>query len=133
MGWIKHAFAVTDDRPAEPQPQAAAFIDRTCRKIVRYHMTMPALVMLDLTRPLNYLAAQTLHGASPVATTLLNPETYGQFASFLEHRGSYDYLRRRIEAVEEETQAEETQQAASSAEETATETTTETTTPKKPS
>jgi len=100
--WLKHAFAVEPDGPAEPTDAQQAVVHEVCRAIVRRRMTTPALMFLEMTRPLNYLAAQTMHFFAPVLTAVVDREGYRQFAEFLEHRGSVDYLCRQIEALEAE-------------------------------
>jgi len=100
--WLKHAFAVEPDGPAEPTDAQQAVVHEVCRAIVRRRMTTPALMFLEMTRPLNYLAAQTMHFLAPVLTAVVDREGYRQFAEFLEHRGSVDYLCRQIEALEAE-------------------------------
>ena len=102
MKWLKHAFAVEPDGPAEPTDAQQAVVHEVCRAIVRRRMTTPALMFLEMTRPLNYLAAQTMHFFAPVLTAVVDREGYRQFAEFLEHRGSVDYLCRQIEALEAE-------------------------------
>jgi hypothetical protein len=98
--WLKHAFAVDPPGPAEPTPEQRAAVQRICEEIVRRRMTTPALVFLEMSRPLNYLGAQTLHFFRPFVSAFTTTEQYAQFAAFLEHRGSIDYLCRELERLE---------------------------------
>jgi len=98
--WLKHAFAVDPDGPAEATDAERAVAARLCREIVRRRMATPALMFLEMCRPLNYLGSQAMHFFAPVATTLFNAHGYRTFAGFLERRGSIDYLCREIEAME---------------------------------
>lgn len=100
MRWLKHAFAVEPDGPAEPTDAEQAIAVRVCREIVRRRMTTPALTFLEICRPLNYLGAQAMHFFGPVVTALVERDGYRTFAGFLERRGSIDYLCRQIEAIE---------------------------------
>jgi len=102
MKWLKHAFAVEPEGPAEPTDAQREVVGRICRAIVRRRMTTPALMFLEMTRPLNYLAAQTMHFFAPVLTAVVDREGYRQFAAFLQRRGSVDYLCWQIEALEAE-------------------------------
>lgn len=102
MRWLAHAFAVEPEGPAEPTDAERPVVERVCRTIVRRRMTTPALMLLEMARPLNYLGAQTLHFFGPVATAVVDREGYRHFAAFLERRGSVDYLCRQIEALEAE-------------------------------
>ena len=102
MKWLKHAFAVEPDGPAEPTEAQRAVVQRVCRAIVRRRMTTPVLMFLETTRPLNYLTAQTMHFFAPVVTAVVDREGYRHLAAFLERRGSVDYLCRQLEALEAE-------------------------------
>ena len=68
-------------------------------------MTTPGLIMLEVLRPLNWLGAQAMHVASPGVWAISRRgrhANYEHFAKFLEHRGSMEYLSRRIEYFENE-------------------------------
>ena len=101
---IRHAFAV--ERPDEdvtPDPDASAVVDKMCRTVSRRGLTTPGLMMLELARPLNGIGAATLHVAQPTLEFVLSPDRARKmksFASFLERRGSIDYLTRRLESME---------------------------------
>ncbi len=103
MQWLKHAFAVEPEGPAEPTDAERAIADRICREVVRRRMATPALMFLEMCRPLNYLGSQAMHFFGPIATVLVDKEGYCTFAAFLERRGSMDYLCHKIEAFEAET------------------------------
>jgi hypothetical protein len=105
VSWLKNAFALDPPGPVEPTPQQQPIIDRICREIARRHLTTPGLIVLEMIRPLNYLGSQAMHFLEPAVWAVLSKEThvdYQQFALFLEHRGSMDYLCRRIEHFEHE-------------------------------
>jgi hypothetical protein len=99
---LKHAFAVEPSGPAEPTPEQRAIVDRLCREIVRRHLTAPALLYLEVSRPLNYLGSQAMHFFRPIVAALFDTRGYEQFACFLERRGSVDYLCARLEYFEAE-------------------------------
>ena len=103
MRWLKHAFAVDPDGPAEATDAERAVAARLCREIVRRRMATPALMFLEMCRPLNYLGSQAMHFFAPGVWAVARQRTYEQyklFAAFLERRGSMDYLERRIEELE---------------------------------
>lgn len=101
MRWLKHAFAVDPPGPAEPTAPQRAAIESFCRQIVRRRLTAPALGMLEMVRPLNYLGAQVLQALAPLVRVVSDAEGYHQWAAFLEQRGAVDYLCRRIEELAE--------------------------------
>lgn len=97
---IRHAFAIEDAASFEPTEREAAAAEKVCREIVRRRMTVPAVMLLEMSRPLNYLGAQALHFFQPFGTVLIEPGSWETFANFLERRGSVEYLARLIEDVE---------------------------------
>lgn len=107
MKWLKHAFAVDPPGPAEPTPEQQPAVEKVCREIVRRHMTTPALVFLEMSRPLNYVGSQALHFFQPVISVLTDSAGPKHFAEFLERRGSIEYICRRIEDLEAEATAKE--------------------------
>ena len=102
MEWLKHAFASDAPGPAQPNDGQRLVIDRICREVVRRHLTAPALLALEMSRPLNYVTAQLLHFFQPFLVVLADTAAYDQFTTFLEQRGSMDYLAERLEAIEAE-------------------------------
>ena len=102
MEWLKHAFAVEPPGPAEPTEAERPVVERVCHEIVRRGMTTPALLVLEMSRPLNFVGAQALHFLAPIVSALTDAEGHKHFAAFLEHRGSIEYMCRRIEELEAE-------------------------------
>jgi hypothetical protein len=100
LAWLKHAFAVDAEGPAEPTAEQRDAVERVCREIVRRHLTMPALAFLEMSRPLNYLGAQALHFFAPFVSVLTDSQGHRHFAAFLEQRGSVEFLCRRLEDLE---------------------------------
>lgn len=106
-GWFKHAFAVDPPGPAEPTEEQKPVVEWACREIARRRLTTPSLMLLELTRPLNYIAAQTMHFFQPGFWAILRQQSYENyihFSEFLEKRGSMDYIMQRIEEIESEAQ-----------------------------
>lgn len=97
--WLKHAFAIEPEGPVEPTEAQRAVVERLCQQIVARGLTTPALIFLESVRPLNYLTSQTLQFFAPILSTIGDPQTCQNLADFLEHRGSVDYLCRRIEEL----------------------------------
>jgi hypothetical protein len=108
MHWWKHAFAIEKPGPAEPTDAQRAPVERICSEVVRRNLTTPALIFLEMARPLNFLGAQTLHFFEPLLSVLSASEARRQFTAFLECRGSIDYLARRIEELESAAKDQET-------------------------
>jgi hypothetical protein len=107
MNWFRHAFALDPPGPAEPTEAERPIVDRVCHEVVRRHLTVPAVAFLEMSRPLNYLAANAIHFFSPLLSVLVTGDEHRRFAEFLERRGSIDHLCRRIEELERNDQAAE--------------------------
>ena len=98
-GW-RHAFAVETSSDFDPSDEERQVADRICRELVRRRLATPALMFLEMSRPLNFLGSQLLHFLSPVLSGLTQSPGHRHLAAFLEHRGSVDYLCRRIEELD---------------------------------
>jgi hypothetical protein len=99
MNWFRHAFALDPLQGSEPTEDERSVVDRLCRVVVRRRMNVPAIAFLEMSRPLNRVAAQALVFFQPVASLALTGDDYNRFALFLEKPGSIDYLCRRIEEL----------------------------------
>ena len=97
---IKHAFAVEDPEDFAPTEKERVAAEKVCNEVVRRRMTLPASMLLEMSRPLNYLGAQALHFFTPFASVLVDGQSWEDFASFVERRGSVEYLIRTIEDCE---------------------------------
>ncbi len=64
-------------------------------------MSGPAIAFLEMSRPLNALAAAAITFFAPLASILANPTSVKHFAEFLEKRGSVDVLVHMLEAAEQ--------------------------------
>ena len=100
IDWLKHAFAVELPGPAEPTDAQHGCVEKLCVEVVRRHLSTPALIFLEMSRPMNLIGAQALHFFAPLISAVTDADGHRHFAAFLEHRGSIDYLCRRIESLE---------------------------------
>jgi hypothetical protein len=113
MNWLKHAFALDDGSPAEPTASQQQAIDRILRELLLRRLDVPAGMLLEACRPLNYVGAQALRFFSPLMQAVLGLQGQHDFAEFLEKRKSVDYLLARLDALR--TESAETPDAPSSA------------------
>ena len=100
MEWLKHAFATDSAGPAHPNDAQRLLVDRLCREVVRRRLTTPAQMALEMGRPLNYVSAQAMHFFQPFLAILGDTAAYQQLSSFLEQRGSIEYISQRLDALE---------------------------------
>jgi hypothetical protein len=102
---LKHAFAVDPPGAAEPTAQQQLVVDKFCRWVAQRHLTLPGIIVMEVIRPLNWIMAQAGHFFSPGVWAVTPEQThqgYKLFVSFLEQRGSIEYITRRIEHFEDE-------------------------------
>jgi hypothetical protein len=100
MSWrdeLKNAFAVDKPGPAEPNDRQRELVDTVCKAVVRRQMVTPAIMVLEMSRPLNFVAAQVIHFFRPIISVVLDTDAIKEFATFLERRGSVEYICRRLE------------------------------------
>ncbi|RLS40749.1 MAG: hypothetical protein DWH81_06815 [Planctomycetota bacterium] len=120
MNWLKHAFDTSgpDEPPSAAQLELA---DKLCHEVVRRGLAIPALVFLEMSRPLNRLSSQAIHflapmlgmfrldanrkddsaSDNPAETSPEKPDaTHEILAQFLERPDSVEYLCQRIDAME---------------------------------
>ena len=125
MNWLQHAFDTRGpDEP--PSPAQLELVEKLCHEVVRRRLALPALVFLEMSRPLNTLTAQALHFLAPMLSMFSGqpaadarpssshtpaptdppapppPATHELLAQFLERRDSVGFLCDRIEALEKE-------------------------------
>ena len=99
--WLKHAFAVNASVPPQPTPSQVKSIDAVCHEIIRRQMSLPAQMLLESSAPLNFLAGQVLRFVEPFVGLILDSDGVRDFASFLEHRGSLEYICHRLQELQE--------------------------------
>ena len=79
------------------EAQSAA-VQKMARLIVRYSLTLPAIMALESMRPLAFVGSQFMHVMSPAATMLIPFGEWDQVATLLEDRRGVEYV---ITVIEE--------------------------------
>ncbi|MGQ0723051.1 MAG: hypothetical protein ACT4PE_15990 [Candidatus Eiseniibacteriota bacterium] len=99
-------------KPAEAEPSVArkgreprsaeddALLDRIASAVVRFGMSVPAVFLLESSKPLNFVGSQFLHFLSPIVGMVLRADELDRFALLLERRDTAEEMIRRIEAAE---------------------------------
>ena len=101
-GWLKDAFHVDSDSTIEPTEAQKNALDALCQGIIRRGLTTPAIIGVEMGRPLNFVRSQTMHFFTPLISAFVPTDQWTAVAEFLEHRGSVDWIRNRIEELESE-------------------------------
>ena len=86
--------------PFTPTEEQVRAVDRLGRLIVRFGMTVPAILALESLRPLSFVGSQFMHILSPSITAMLTLPEWDALAGLLERRAGLDYLLERIEALD---------------------------------
>jgi hypothetical protein len=97
LGWLKHAFAVDASTDEAVSDETSALLDRVVDEVKRRRLELPALMVLEMSRPLNNLSAQVLHFFHPIASCLFRPHDLRLWAAFLERSDSVNVLIARLE------------------------------------
>jgi len=77
-------------------------LDRIAHKIVDRGLSVPAVIFLESTKPLNSVGCQALNFLEPLVQSLFNIKNYNEFIQLMENRSNIEELICRIETLEEE-------------------------------
>jgi len=86
----------------EVSAEQDAAVDRVARFVVRFGMTVPAVLALESVRPLSFVGSQFMHLLSPSIGAFLTLPEWDALARLLEDRRGLEYILRRIEALDRE-------------------------------
>ena len=97
MNW----FGSQDLSETEPIPDDEnRILDRLAQRVVRWKMSVPAIIFLESIKPLNYIGSQTLVFFEPIVQTLFNFRDYDTFRRAMERRENVERLLQKIEAAD---------------------------------
>ena len=75
-------------------------MDAVAARVIKWKMTVPAIIFLESVRPLNYIGSQTLVFFEPMIQTLFNFKDYNTFQRAMERRENIEILLQKIEALD---------------------------------
>lgn len=78
-------------------PEESALLDRIAREVLRRRLEVPAIFLLEGTKPLAFVGSQLMHFFSPVVGAFTGRPGWDAMARLLEKRGAAEALIRRIE------------------------------------
>ncbi|MFH1220795.1 MAG: hypothetical protein V1694_10130 [Candidatus Eisenbacteria bacterium] len=90
------------DRGTEFTGEDEALVLKVAQRIVRMRMSVPAIFLLESSKPLAFLGGQLLIFLEPFVQTLFNFAQYQRFALLMEDRGNWERLVRKVEDLEAE-------------------------------
>ncbi len=78
-------------------------IEKIASTVVRRRLSVPAILFMEVLKPLSFFGAQTLNFFGPIIESLMKKENrYYDFTSFLEERKNIEKILVRIEELENE-------------------------------
>ncbi|HZP85165.1 MAG TPA: hypothetical protein VFB21_26315 [Chthonomonadaceae bacterium] len=86
-----------------PLPDSArdAMIESLAQKVARRNLHLPAILFLEMHRPLTFFASQGLLLSSGFLAPLFGPQNVQRYAKLLESRENVERLLQRIEELAE--------------------------------
>jgi hypothetical protein len=76
-------------------------IEKIATKIVGRRLSVPAVLFLEVMKPLNFFGAQTLNFFGPIIESMLKKDNrFYDFTAFLEKRENIEAVLQRIEELE---------------------------------
>lgn len=82
------------------QVQSEQLIERLAKQISRRRLTVPAILLLQVTRPLSFIASQGLLLCQPLLGFVYDASRVADYAELLADRASIDRLVAQLEAEE---------------------------------
>lgn len=91
----------------ELTPQQEEILTKIAQKVIRWKMSVPAVLFLESVKPLNYIGSQMMAFFEPFVQTLFSWKDYDEFRKMMEERGTIERLLRKIEELDTDAQAKE--------------------------
>lgn len=83
-----------------------AILERIAQGVVRRGMAVPAVLFLELNKPLSFVASQSLIVLTPFLAPFVGIENVHRYSRLLEKRDNVERLIERIEQLEHENRQE---------------------------
>jgi len=102
MSWwdsFKHAFALGGQDSPLTEDQWRV-LKQVVQEVQRRNLVTPAIMYLEMSRPLANLSAQMMHYFEPLVSTFLDVQDYQVFAGILERRDAAELLIKQMESAE---------------------------------
>lgn len=101
MGSFKDMFSspggeVPEEKKTIP-PEEDAVLDKVAQKVIKWQMTVPAILFLESVKPLNFIGAQAMVFFEPIIQSLFSIKDYDIFRQAMERRENVENLLQKIE------------------------------------
>lgn len=90
---------LTEAQIAGPVVSESELIERIARRVVAMRLETPAVLWLEMNKPLAFIASQALVVGTPLLGLVLNPEDLIAFGNLLRDRRGVERLIDRIEEL----------------------------------
>ena len=88
----------SDDKTKPPIPEEEdVVLEKVAVKVVQWRMAIPAILFLEMVKPLNYIGAQAMVFFEPFVQTVFNFKDYDIFRTAMERRENIENLLQKIE------------------------------------
>lgn len=82
-----------------PETERDTLIETLAQKVQRYNMAMPAILLLEMNKPVTFLGSQALLLGSGFLAPLFGPQNVQRYSKLFEDRQNVERLIRRIEEL----------------------------------
>lgn len=93
-------WAMKDEKRVEALTEKREALDQLAVRIVERHLSAPAILFLESSKPLSFLGNQAMVFFQPIVQTIFNFKSYDDIMDLLEDRDNIEYLLRKIEELE---------------------------------
>lgn len=85
-----------------PLDEQQTLLEKVAKQIVKRRLTVPAILFLEVCKPLNFLGSQALIAFNPFVGSIFNTAEYQKFALVIEKDANVELLIRLIEGLDRE-------------------------------
>ena len=85
-----------------PEADQQAILEKVARQIVKRRLTAPAILVLEVCKPLNFLGSQLLIAFNPFLQSIFNTAEFQKFALIIEKDTNVEALIKLIEDLNRE-------------------------------
>lgn len=82
-------------------------IRKLAERVLKYGLSVPAILFLEMGKPLSYVGSQTMVFFAPIATSLFPGDGYNRLTRLFENRDNIERLMQEIERLEDDRQIKE--------------------------
>ena len=87
-----------------PQDEQRELLEKIAMQVVKRRLTAPAILFLEMCKPLNFLGSQILITLNPFVQAVFNTTEYQKFALIIEKDANVELLIRLMEELDGEEQ-----------------------------